>query len=350
MYKYPLPHKAPESIDINEFMELYNNNTHYKYYPVIMVCVRGQIRRNKNSWATIVDDEAFETYWFEKGDQDKDFTFYGTLREWEIQHSFYEFIKWEFIEVLVWEETTTRLNPFIEELYRLKETEKNALCYKIILNSMYGSAGMKHTYPTLFFEKKDIAVPYSYKENDKEYIYIQEKNENFFRDYLSYDYVELKDEKTKCWNKWIAAFITSYGRAILMEYIAKDPEKMVYCDTDSMIGLVDSESFNQLPKGKGLGDWDVDKKDINYVFVQGAKRYFLYRNNEEPIKIGFAGVKKDEVFYNGFETDVSLAQDELIEDGQRRVVKDKKFFPFIEDNDYLNRKVIHWNSQKLQGD
>lgn len=327
-----LPHKSPKLIEKHEIDK----------YNCVFVHVKGVIAYNLNNWATIplrYNDESY--IWTDK---EEEFEFKGSLREWLIQDKFYKFKEWEYVRIYGFEETTNCMNSLIKDLYHLKETEPNPLTYKILLNSMYGSCGMKYNYPTKFYVDRGVIPPKDYFVNDKEYIYLNKKKDNFFEKYESYDYLELIDPTTQCWNRWIAAYITSIGRAILQETIAKDPNNAYYCDTDSILTNKNFSGFNELSQGKKLGDWDIDKDNINNLFVQGAKRYVLFEDDENMKKTGFAGLKK-ETFSGSFKEIVDKIKMEVIDKGQRRLIKDKDWFPFIDDIDYLNRKVLKWNKE-----
>lgn len=317
-------------------------------YKCVFVSVKGHLKWNKFSWATIPLRYNEETYiYISKNDyiEPTYFEFRGTLNEWNVVKEYYEFENWEFLEIWGFEETTNCLNNIIKDFYRFKEIEKNSLTYKILLNSLYGAAGMRHDYPTEFYVDTNIEPPKEYvDDNDNEYYFLNKKNTKFFRDYKQYDYYLLKDKNTKCWNRWIAAWITSIGRKILMEIILTDPDKVFYCDTDSILGEKGFEGFKKVNKGKNLGDWDRESDEIKNIYIQGAKRY-LFFSETEKIKTGFAGIRK-EILPDDFTSSVKIMRDKFIDKGQRRLKLDDEFFPFIIDTDYLNRKVIKWQNMK----
>lgn len=342
MYLYELPFSEPFLISEKDIPK----------YKCVFVRVDGVIQHNKYEWGTIPKHYNDETYIFiEKGEiveeETRKFSFYGTFTEWEISKQFYEFEYYEIVEVWGWKKTTSCLNVVLEDLYFLKETEKNPLTYKIILNSIYGSSGMKYDYPKEFYQEKDKDPEPEIDYQDKTYIWINKKKYNFFEKYKTYDYIEVVDPELRCWNRWIAAYITSIGRAILQSYILEEPHNAYYCDTDSILGHKDFKGFQKMKIGKNFGNWEEEYDDIRKLIIQGAKRYLLFKDEETAIKTRFAGIK-DDIFDTDFDSAVKIMREEVIDKGQRRLKIDQDFFPFIDDVDYLNRKVKRWNAIKKE--
>jgi len=67
-----------------------------------------------------------------------------------------------------------------------------------------------------------------------------------------YEYEEEYPRTKPCWNKWIAAAITSWGRYILLEKISRDPENVLYGDTDSLLMFKRANIFYEGEQGKQL--------------------------------------------------------------------------------------------------
>ena len=329
--------------DLAEFKERFLNKN-LPDYEIIFVYVKGRIKKSLNGWSAIPKKGDIDNYHYVPEDSDIEFEFGGLIQEWELMFQFYEFHEWEFTEVPYWESGQQILQSVIKDLYQLKETEKNNLGYKLILNSIYGSCAMKHTYGEEWYFSKNEPPLIEFTKDKKLYHYIQQKQENFYwKTYDLYEYEEEQPQDTLCWNKWIAAAITSWGRYILLEKISRDPENLLYGDTDSLLMFKKAKVFYEEEQGKQLTQWDIDKDNIDSALILGPKRYFLYNNNK-PIKHSFAGVSKkywDSLSYEEIE---SLFKQEMIilADGQMRKVSKSEynFFPFLEKIDYVDNLTM----------
>ena len=329
--------------DLAEFKERFLNKN-LPDYEIIFVYVKGRIKKSLNGWSAIPKKGDIDNYHYVPEDSDIEFEFGGLIQEWEIIFKFYEFHEWEFTEVPYWESGQQILQSVIKDLYQLKETEKNNLGYKLILNSIYGSCAMKHTYGEEWYFNKNEQPLIEFTQGKKLYHYIQQKQENFYwKTYDLYEYEEERPLDSPCWNKWIAAAITSWGRYILLEKISRDPDNVLYGDTDSLLMFKRANIFYDGEQGKQLTQWDIDKDNIDSALILGPKRYFLYNNNK-PIKHSFAGVSKkywDNLSYEEIE---SLFKQEMIilADGQMRKVSKSEynFFPFLEKIDYIDNLTM----------
>lgn len=344
IYSKKLPAGEPWYYDdLAEFKELFINKN-LPDYEIIFVYVKGRIKKSLNGWSAIPKKGDIDNYHYVPEDSDIEFEFGGLIQEWEIMFKFYEFHEWEFTEVPYWESGQQILQSVIKDLYQLKETEKNNLGYKLILNSIYGSCAMKHTYGEEWYFSKNEQPLIEFTKDKKLYHYIQQKQENFYwKTYNLYEYEEERPLDSPCWNKWIAAAITSWGRYILLEKISRDPDNVLYGDTDSLLMFKRANIFYGGEQGKQLTQWDIDKDNIDSALILGPKRYFLYNNNK-PIKHSFAGVSKkywDSLSYEEIE---SLFKQEMIilADGQMRKVSKSEynFFPFLEKIDYVDNLTM----------
>lgn len=340
MWSKKLPAGPPEFYeDVKEFKKLFLENK-APNYEVIFCHVHGRIKKSLSTWGVIPVAGQIDNYIYEPEETDTEFDFYGLLDEWKACMPFYEFHEWEFEEIPYWEEGQMILKSVIEDLYQLKETQKNNLAYKLILNSMYGSCGMKHTYPTEIYFAKNEEPVVEFKKWKRHFQYLSSKQENFYhKKYNLYEYEEIADDNKECWNKWIAAAITSYGRTILINLIARNPDKILYGDTDSLIMFKDTNLFKPEELGKTLTKWDIDKEGITHCRIFGPKRYFLYKNNE-LIKNSFAGVSKK--YWEGKseeEINAYFANDYIVLDNaqMRRIKKSEyNYFPFLEEINYVD--------------
>lgn len=340
MWSRKLPDGSPYYYpDVQKFKNLFLNNN-LPPYEIIFCHVHGRIKKSTCGWGVIPQSGYIDNYIWTDKDDDIEFHFYGSLEEWKACLPFYEFHEWEFVEIPYWKKGQTILKPVIEDLYELKETQKNNLAYKLILNSMYGSCAMKHTYPTEIFFRKDEEPLIEFEKWDKRWQYLCKKQENFYQHFYElYEYEEDADDNKECWNKWIAATITSYGRAILINLIWRNPDKIMYGDTDSLIMLKDANIFKPYELGKTLTKWDIDKDNITHAKIMGPKRYFLFQN-DKLLKNSFAGVNR-KYWENKNEEEINeyFANEYIIlENAQMRRIKKSEYnyFPFLEEVDYID--------------
>ena len=310
-------------------------------YKIVFVKVVGHIKKCKTGWGTINKTSDFHHYIFE---DNQDFIFVGLIQEWKIQKHFYEFSKWEYAEIWGFNETQNLLNEIIDKFYELKETSDTKLVWKLLLNSLYGSCGMKANYPdTYFINENEIPNLAEISTDKKQYYRYHIKARQFFEGLteIEIDYDLLNSNK--CWNIWVAASITSYGRYELMRHIAYKPDSVLYCDTDSMLILNDFP-LEKVKLGKELGCWEVEKENINNIYIQGAKRYVVGQD-EEVLKTGFAGVSK--IKHKGeFNYMYNLLNTDIVEEAQLRTIIDKdfKWFPILVPVNYKNTKLIKWKA------
>lgn len=81
----------------------------------------------------------------------------------------------------------------------------------------------------------------------------------------------------------IGAFITMYGRAMLLEQMQKLGKRALYHDTDSIV-YDRHESLYNIPLGKCLGDWEDELSGKPIVeFVALAPKTYSYRYLDDPV-------------------------------------------------------------------
>lgn len=95
----------------------------------------------------------------------------------------------------------------------------------------------------------------------------------------------------------IAAFVTSYARCHLYEFMEKiDPDRLLYCDTDSL-HFVRVRGVPDIDEGERLGDMMREKKDRRIVefFCAGPKNY-----GERHVDASTGGDEKCDLKIRGF--------------------------------------------------
>ena len=286
---------------------------------VDFITVEGVIIRSVSQWGAIpwpVDIKNFhplyETYIVT--DQMTPFIFKGTIREWLSVLPFYEFQDWKATEWIRFGEhqRSNVLKPVIKYLYDFKEVKDEygnhpwKMTFKIILNSLYGSMGMDQNFEHTVYvhQNYDLQPEMSFGHKEALYYDMFLDRLNFFRDW-NYHTLKTRREITAkeltyaYWNRWVACYITSIGRSELLKLIAKDFDRIYYCDTDSLIGTTDNHSFKWLAEndriGSLLGQWDyelLDHQEANILRIRAPKNYDVRLQTEQILKQGTVGVDK----------------------------------------------------------
>jgi len=87
----------------------------------------------------------------------------------------------------------------------------------------------------------------------------------------------------------IGAFITMYGRTMLLEQMERLGKRALYHDTDSIVYERQEGAYN-IPLGKCLGDWEDELKGRPMIeFVALAPKSYSYRYLDEPVPDYSAG-------------------------------------------------------------
>lgn len=87
------------------------------------------------------------------------------------------------------------------------------------------------------------------------------------------------------YNIFIAAYVTAHARCILhRQMLSIGPERVLYCDTDSIIFLSDAGQ-GKFRTGIGLGKWtdEYPNKDIRILFAFAPKSYIIVEANDDML-------------------------------------------------------------------
>lgn len=179
---------------------------------------------------------------------------------------------------------------------------------KILLNSAYGGWGMKAFYNTYEFLEQDLNRQDIVMFNGEEYKVITKCTKMMGNKRL-YGLDKVEKDKKKFRNVLVAATITAYGRIQLLSAILSvGVENFIYCDTDSIYGIVDYDSnevveesaiirgLNERYGGvidvdmSRLGSWKIEGL-FDTFYMLGAKKY-QYKFRGSKWKIKAAGVKE----------------------------------------------------------
>lgn len=352
-----------------------HNRDHLKFSDKIndwdFVRIVGQIKKTITPWGVIKKiNRTFLDPIYETGDNQV-FIFKGTWYEWKQVRQFYSFKKFYLTEWCHFQSTTEAFKEIIKPLYKAKETQANPLTFKIILNSLYGSIGLRArpfktvltninntigTLPITIIQQGNhksaahYSTPFDFQPFTGQDLIIMDavpvetdEAPEWF-DELDPDHWDLTREPSNgCWNVWTAAAITSFARAELFKVILIDPDNVVYCDTDSVF-ILQSEKLEDHFKGvagNGLGCWSEEYADItlNKFHIVQPKMYAVW-SDQKIIKLGAVGVSKS-FLKNVWESDHSyLINNTNLESATVKVLKGLN-------SDYLNYLSDRTNFKKI---
>lgn len=155
------------------------------------------------------------------------------------------------------------VDTFYNERQQYDDKHPNNLFYKLLLNSLYGKFGQRR-FEFKRFEQFDDILRYGSTDldtGDEELIRIDFFNGKAYRKDVFYDNPHSFVA--------VAAFVTSYARCELYTNLINNLDRLIYCDTDSMI-------LNGTPQdidiGDNLGEWKLEK-DYEDFEAMGNKHY-----------------------------------------------------------------------------
>jgi hypothetical protein len=201
------------------------------------------------------------------------------------------------------EEGLTSLNEYMSANFEgytpitLKQCFPNPTMYKIhklCQNALYGRFGMREMFPkTAIFKQGEVPADFCRKLQDGTFddlTYVCDEDGNIIFEFTD------PHRRTKESNLAIAAFITSYGRALITEAFniiaEKDPSKLVYGDTDSIYFIHNKNDplpFNTHPLIYGA--FKVEHDDIVEWNAVSPKCY-SYRTAHGEVTAHSKGITK----------------------------------------------------------
>lgn len=171
---------------------------------------------------------------------------------------------------------------YINEMYnrRLACKESNdptEIVFKLLMNGLYGKFGQKNKIQEIGDETNEDKIfnpEYEFKPFTEDSIegYWCKKHQTPLEQRAKHDIV--------IW----AAYVTSYARLTLYEYMEETRHNFAYCDTDSLFTSV------ELKTSKELGDMKLEKIVNNAQFIK-PKHYSYESNGNKYMKI--KGIKND---------------------------------------------------------
>lgn len=190
----------------------------------------------------------------------------------------------EYLEMIHFSRTFHVFQNYVKFFYDMKKNAKMTVnkalekFAKLMLNTAYGWLALGREDKT---ELHSIAKLEKYAERT---IYINEKLE----------YLECKSiVNSESIQPQIAAYVTSYGRLVLLHQMRKQKKtgEVYYCDTDSIVTdvIMDTCDVDKYIIGK----WDLEKKLLEGYFLQPKVYYEDYLEEDiEKVNIKFKGISR----------------------------------------------------------
>lgn len=186
---------------------------------------------------------------------------------------------------------------FVRTFYRLRQAELNkpdgdpgkTLFYKLLMNNLYGQLGMRGSVTRSIHLTEDMVEP-----DEEGNLILLREGIPFGSKLLTDVQIPLPEHV----NYMHAAYVTSYGRLTLMEYMEKvGAENMIYCDTDSLFFTWDRGEL-PFPLSTNLGEMKLEDRP-KWVQTRAPKMY-RYETPKKGRVTKAKGVPKkmQDVFYD----------------------------------------------------
>ena len=148
---------------------------------------------------------------------------------------------------------------------------------KLCLNSLWGKFAMRQMKTTKYYNNSSEWFKLLKRSEIGEVIIHSKKD---LGESLFIEFEETKEEKTSLssTNIALASMVTSQARLRLYEEMEKLKERVIYCDTDSIIYEYDESKYNT-KTGKMLGDWEAEGKEDHIMteFIGIAPKAYSYK-------------------------------------------------------------------------
>jgi hypothetical protein len=156
---------------------------------------------------------------------------------------------------------------------KIKKNSGMKLLAKICLNSLWGKFGQNDELPTTAYIKNDAWFKLLKRHINKE---VELKNEIMIDEETLYvSYIEKVEARTSLLttNLALAGFTTANARLRLYKELYKLNQRVIYCDTDSIIYEYRKDEYNTV-EGDCLGEWELeDNGNLKNVYCLAPKTY-----------------------------------------------------------------------------
>lgn len=159
---------------------------------------------------------------------------------------------------------------------KIKKNKGKKLLAKILLNSLWGKFGQKDDMPTNEYITDPSKWFRMLKKNMEGEIMLKSEtmiDENTL--YVQYVSKETRVSSLNTTNVGLAGFVTSQARLRLYKELYKLDDKVIYCDTDSIVYKHDNKLYNT-EQSDVLGGWEAETKSpIIELWVLPQNRMFI---------------------------------------------------------------------------
>jgi hypothetical protein len=159
---------------------------------------------------------------------------------------------------------------------------------KLCLNSLWGKFGTRRMLNESFFCSSTAEIRDIFNNENNIVTDIIEMNPNIaltITKKKKLEYLEMNNVA----NIYIAACTTAHARIILYKYLEKLGERVVYCDTDSII--YEFEEGNNIPSSNFLGEMknELDADDYITHFVSGGPKNYAFITKKSVVTVKIKG-------------------------------------------------------------
>jgi hypothetical protein len=208
------------------------------------------------------------------------------------------------------------------------------LIAKILLNSLWGKFGQKDDMATTeYFTEPSKWFRLLEKHNKGE---LNIKTETMIDENTLYVQYISNDSKTSSLNNTnlaLAAFVTSQARLRLYDELYQLDDRVIYCDTDSIIYKHHPEKHN-IPEGELLGQWESETKLPIVKVLAIAPKSYGYETSDGKVEVKCKGISlhyNNSKKYNmdslntlitgkGKETEILTTKMEFIKDNKKGTI------------------------------
>jgi hypothetical protein len=210
---------------------------------------------------------------------------------------------------------------------KIKSNKGMKLLAKILLNSLWGKFGQKDDMPTTeYYTEPSKWFRLLEKHNKGELLIKSETmiDENTL--YVQYINKEEKASSLNTTNLALAAFITSQARLRLYAELYQLDDRVIYCDTDSIIYKHHPEKHN-IKEGNLLGQWESETKLPIIKVLAIAPKSYGYETTDGKVEVKCKGIT---LHYNNSKKYNMESLNSLITQEQKEIETTK--MEFVKDN------------------
>jgi hypothetical protein len=152
---------------------------------------------------------------------------------------------------------------------------------KLCLNSFWGRLGMRDSFPKVVFVRSHAKLQSLFEDPHWEVTSVRYVTDDCLAVLLTSKSVDTLTI-TNNTNIYAAVFTTAYARMRLYEFLVKVGDRLVYCDTDSVIYELSPNAWENLEVGQFMGDLtnELGEGEVIIRFVSGGPKVYAYITNK----------------------------------------------------------------------